>query len=174
MWQDIHYPQNPRRTRTRELLFSILCAVRQSNKEANTAACRVCDVRQSIRQVSQRDTEEPGQQTLLFGRLLVCLQPARQSLSLGWWTERPHESRGAKVAQGCASSGQAALSDLSRSHPTRSTPHSPLRNTSRAALGRIQWHHALSFLPRWVTTSGNGTCRDTSIHGISADRGVAC
>lgn len=170
----LHGSQRPTgATRERAILLEVVRAVGQSDTQADQPARVVRDVRQAIQQVPGRDTEEPGRQAFLFARLLVRLQPTRQSLPLGRRAGWPYESRrGAMAARG-ASAGPLLLPRLPQPPAPRGAPHSAVQHSPRCALGRVQRGYALSRLPCGDSASGVSQRTTIQIHGIYPSGGVS-
>lgn len=174
MRQIIHGSQVPDRARTGEILLAGLCKIGKSDAPEICAICRVRQLRQAIQEVPSRDNQESRRQTLLLTRLLVLLQPTRQSLSLDRRTARPAKSRRYSLAQGCTQAGQTSLSNLSRHQASRSSSHLPIWYSSRSTLGNRQWDHALPQLPYWFQKKGTGLHRNFALYSQRTYRGVVC
>lgn len=182
MRQRIYNPHFPNFQRSRTLLLKNVCAFRESNTQTRSATSAMLYLWGDIRQTSFRSQEKQREQAFLFPRLLVCLQSARQSLSLGRWAKRTNESRCFEVAQGCAQERQTALSIMPCDETLRGPSYSSFSQSHSRTLASLQWDYTLPRLSCTVRqmrdeilrSASDEILRNTSIFGSYPFGGVAC
>ena len=173
MRQGVHGPQVPSGEGAGTVLLSGVRSLGQPDPEEAIPNGQVPDLREMVQQTSGGDTEKQGCPSLLQSEVLVQLQPARQSLSVGRGTKRPDEPGRSQMAQGGFEAGQAPLPNLPCGQALGGSPHPPFWAIFGEALGREQRDYPLSRVPRQIQESGIGLRGDVGIHGLDSGHGLA-
>ena len=174
MRQNIRRSPIANRSRAGNLLFSLMCSLWQSDPEARPCGCDLPCLRRSVREIQSGNPKESHRQALLFFRVLVRTQSAREPLSVGWWPARADEPELSPMARSRAQSRCLLLPHLLVPARTRSASHLSVRNASRAALGRRQRHYALPFMSYKHQAPRNRARGHVPPPSRHAGRGVAC